>query len=86
MHAKHLLKFLFPLFLACTLVACVKDDPARPVDPSGVVTKAFCSPLTASTTPDPRSDPFWDSWVSPQPDKTLVIEQDNEICDPFQKS
>ena len=32
-----------------------------------------------------KSDPFWDSWVTPQPDKTPMVEEGKELSDPFKK-
>jgi hypothetical protein len=44
------------------------------------------SPETmASNAAEIKSDPFWEAWVTPQPDKTPVIEEGKELSDPFKK-
>jgi len=70
MQPKHLLKFLSPLVLALALASCGGgSSPETPADNSAVT----------------KSDPFWDTWVTPQPDKTPMIEEGKELSDPFKK-
>ena len=68
MQPKHLLKFLSPLVLALALASCGGgSSPETTADNSAV----------------PKADPFWDTWVTPQPDKTPMIEEGKELADPF---
>jgi hypothetical protein len=71
MNPKQLLKSLCVLSLALMLVSCGSDGSPE---------------ITASNSADTKSDPFWDTWVAPQPDKTPVIEEGQELADPFQKA
>lgn len=71
MDPKQLLKFLCALPLACVLVACGSDSAPE---------------TTASNSAEAKSDPFWDTWVVPQPDNTPMIEEGKELSDPFQKA
>jgi hypothetical protein len=70
MNPKQLLKFLCALPFVLMLVSCGSDG----------------SPETmASNAAEIKSDPFWEAWVTPQPDKTPVIEEGKELSDPFKK-
>jgi hypothetical protein len=71
MQPKQLLKFLSPLVLACVLVSCGSDGSPE---------------ITAINSAETKSDPFWEAWVTPQPDKTPVIEEGKELSDPFKKA
>ena len=71
MQPKHFFKFLSPLALVLVLVSCGGGSSPETPAVSSVV---------------PKSDPFWDSWVTPQPDKTPMVEQGKELSDPFKKS
>jgi hypothetical protein len=71
MQPKHLLKFLSPLVLALALASCGGSSSPETTADNSAVTK---------------SDPFWDTWVAPQPDKTPVIEEGKELADPFKKA
>jgi len=70
MQPKHLLKFLSPLVLALALASCGGSSSPETTADNSAVTK---------------SDPFWDTWVTPQPDKTPMIEEGKELSDPFKK-
>jgi len=70
MQSRYLLKFLSLLALGFVLVSCGSgSSPETSADSSAVA----------------KSDPFWDTWVTPQPDKTPVIEEGKELSDPFKK-
>jgi hypothetical protein len=71
MDPKQLFKFLSALSLACVLVACGSDGSPE---------------TTASNSADTKSDPFWDAWMVPQPEKTPTVEEDQELSDPFKKA
>jgi hypothetical protein len=71
MHPKQLFKLMSAVSLACVLIACGSDGSPE---------------TTASNTAETKSDPFWDTWVTPQPDKTPTVEEGQELADPFKKA
>ena len=71
MHPKQLFKLMSAVSLACVLIACGSDGSLE---------------TTASNSAETKSDPFWDTWVTPQPDKTPTVEEGQELSDPFKKA
>ena len=71
MHPKQLFKLMSAVSLACVLIACGTDGSLE---------------TTASNSAETKSDPFWDTWVTPQPDKTPTVEEGQELSDPFKKA
>jgi len=71
MHPKQLFKLMSAVSLACFLIACGSDGSLE---------------TTASNSAETKSDPFWDTWVTPQPDKTPTVEEGQELSDPFKKA
>ena len=70
MHPMNIVKLLPALALSTLLISCGGDSS---------------SDTSASITPQVKSDPFWESWVTPQPDQTPVIQEGKEMADPFKK-
>lgn len=71
MHPMNILKLIAALALSSLLMACGSDSST---DTAG------------SISPQVKSDPFWESWVTPQPDQTPIVEEGKEMADPFKKA
>jgi hypothetical protein len=71
MHSMNIVKLLPALALSTLLISCGGDSSTD---------------TSASISPQVKSDPFWESWVTPQPDQTPIIEEGKELADPFKKA
>jgi len=70
MHPMNIVKLIPVLALSALLISCSVDSS---------------SDTAGSISPQVKSDPFWESWVTPQPDQTPVIQEGKEMADPFKK-